>query len=50
MSDLDGEIVALRVSGESEPEICVQLGCTLARMLAPENVLRILVESFETWA
>jgi hypothetical protein len=27
MSDLDAEIVALRVSGLSEPEICAQQGC-----------------------
>jgi DNA-binding CsgD family transcriptional regulator len=32
MSDLEGEIVALRVSGLTEPEICAQLGCTLARV------------------
>jgi hypothetical protein len=34
MSDLDAEIVALRVSGVSEPEICVRLGCTMGRIRA----------------
>ena len=38
MSDLDTEIVAPRVSGLSEPEICVQLGCTLARVRAALRV------------
>jgi hypothetical protein len=38
MSDLDTEIVALRVSGLSEPEICVQLGCRLARVRAALRV------------
>jgi hypothetical protein len=31
MSDLDAEILALRVSGVSEREICLKLGCPLAR-------------------
>jgi hypothetical protein len=31
MTDLDAEIVALRVAGESEREICRGLGCTMGR-------------------
>lgn len=38
----------MRISGVSKPEICVRLGWVIGRMLAPENVLRMLVESFET--
>jgi hypothetical protein len=34
MINLDAEIVALRVSGLSEPEICVRLDCKLARIPA----------------
>jgi hypothetical protein len=58
MSDLDAEILALRVSGVSEREICLKLGCPLARVhavldahaarvLAPENVQRMLIESVD---
>jgi hypothetical protein len=58
MSDLDAEILALRVSGVSEREICRRFGCTMervdavldahaARKLAPENVLRMLIESVD---
>jgi uncharacterized protein (DUF433 family) len=34
MSDLDTEIVAARVAGESESEICHRLGCTLVQVNA----------------
>jgi hypothetical protein len=58
MSDLDAEILALRVSGVSEREICLKLGCPLprvhavldahaARKLAPENVQRMLIASVD---
>jgi DNA-directed RNA polymerase specialized sigma24 family protein len=32
--DLDAEIVELRVSGMSEAEICLKLGCALGRVRA----------------
>jgi hypothetical protein len=55
MTDLDAEIVALRVSGASERENCLRFGCTMGRVravldthaervLAPENVLRVLID------
>ena len=58
MSDLDAEILALRVAGVSEREVCQRLGCSVdrahavldehaARKLAPENAERMLVESFD---
>jgi hypothetical protein len=58
MSDLDAEILALRVSGVSEREICRRFGCTMervhavldahaARKLAPENVQRMLIQSVD---
>jgi hypothetical protein len=34
MTDLDCEIVALRVSGLSELEICAPLSCAMGRVLA----------------
>jgi hypothetical protein len=34
VSDLDAEIVALRVAGKSEREICVRLGCTMRRSIS----------------
>jgi hypothetical protein len=34
MTDLDTEVVALRVSGVGEREICIRLGCTLGRVRA----------------
>jgi hypothetical protein len=60
-ADLDVEIVALRLSGVCEPEICVQLGCTMgrvraaldasaARMLAPGWRARARADSLETLA
>lgn len=61
MTDLDGEIVALRVSGVSERDICIRLGCTMgrvraaldenaARMFAPGCVARTRAELLETLA
>ena len=60
MSDLDAKIVAARVSGVSEGEICDRFGCTMERaravldasaerMLTPENVQRMLIESLGTF-
>jgi hypothetical protein len=54
-TDLDAEIVAARVAGVPEREICRRLGCARARVeaaldawaarkLAPENVVRMLVD------
>jgi hypothetical protein len=56
--DLDAEIVAARVAGVPEREICLRLGCARARVdaaldawaarkLSPENVLRMLVADVE---
>jgi hypothetical protein len=56
--DLDAEIVAARVAGVPEREICLRLDCTRARVdaaldacaarkLSPENVLRMLVADVE---
>jgi hypothetical protein len=60
MSDLDSEIVAARVAGEDEREICIRLGCTMgpiraaqtesaARMFAPGYVARMRAESLATF-
>jgi hypothetical protein len=54
-NDLDAEILALRVSGVSEREICRRFGCRMERVravldahaervLAPGNVLRMLID------
>ena len=59
MIDLDAEIVALFVAGESEREVCRQLGCTMGRVraalddsaacrFAPECAARVRAESLVT--
>jgi hypothetical protein len=58
MTDLGAKILGLRIAGWSEREISHKLGCSLvqvkaaldahaARKLAPENVLRMLIESLD---
>jgi hypothetical protein len=37
MSDLDAEILALRVSGVSEREICRRFGCAMERVHAAQS-------------
>jgi hypothetical protein len=59
MIDLDAEIVALLVAGESEREVCRQLGCTMGRVraglddsatrrFAPGCAARVRAESLAT--
>ncbi len=59
MTELDAEIVAALVSGLSEREVCLRLGCTMgrvraavdegaARMFAPGYVARMRAEALAT--